>query len=104
MLYHKVDAETGEFIEDVILESHPIDDAEFQYVIDDVPHGIYKKTWDGSKWVEGLSVEEIESKKKAPVQPTVKQFKAMTRAEKDVLLEALVTQMGLIENERVILP
>lgn len=104
MLYHKVDAETGEFIEDVILESHPIDDAEFQFVSDDVPHGIYKKVWKNGKWVEGFTVEEIEAKKNSEPKPTMKSFKSMTRSEKDALLEKVVNQMGLIEDGKVVLP
>ena len=104
MLYRKISKETGEFIEDVIFESHPINDEEFEFVRDEPPSGLYKKIWKGGKWVEGMTPAEIKSKKDSFSKPTAKSFKSMSRVEKDVLLEEIAKQMGLIQNERVVLP
>lgn len=66
-LYRKIDNE-GYFIEDVLLEEIPyIYDEDFNKIYDEhyigmqVPQGLYKPKWDGTKWIEGMLQEEIEN-------------------------------------------
>lgn len=66
-LYRKIDND-GYFVEDVLLKEVPFHyDDEFNkiynpnYISLEVPEGLYKPKWDGSKWVEGLLEEDINS-------------------------------------------
>ena len=59
-LFRKIDPITGNFIEDVIFESHPtVLDAEgntvldAQYVEKAPKQGFYLPRWNGTEWVEG---------------------------------------------------
>ena len=59
-LYRKIDPITGNFIEDVLFESHPtMLDAEgntvldAQYVEKAPKQGFYLPRWNGTEWVEG---------------------------------------------------
>lgn len=63
----KIDS-NGYFVEDVILESEeitPIDCIEIE-----CHEGFYKPKWNGSRWIEGLTQEEIEELKNKPVPKT----------------------------------
>ena len=104
MLYRQVKKATGEFIQDVIFDKPPTMNDEFEFVKDEPPSGLYKKIWEGGKWVEGMTHEEIKAKKDSFTKPTVKSFKSMSRGEKDALLEEIAKQTGLIQDERVVLP
>ena len=74
-LFRKIDTTTGNFIEDVIFESHPtVLDAEGnaqldpQYVEEAPPQGLYLPRWTGTEWVEGGTAPEPE-----PQGPTVEE-------------------------------
>ncbi|MFP3356838.1 hypothetical protein R0K17_05695 [Planococcus sp. SIMBA_143] len=55
-LFRKIDVETGQFLEDVILTAVPIDEegnADPQYINVPVPQGFYWPKWNGTEWIEG---------------------------------------------------
>lgn len=82
----KIDS-NGYFIEDVILENEEITPEECIEI--ECPQGFYKPRWDGSRWIEGLTQEEIEELKKigtTPQEPSLE--------ERLAALEALM--MGVI--------
>ena len=63
-LYRKIDTTTGNFLEDVLFESHPVlenGEIDPQYV-EEVPQGFYWPKWNGTEWVEGGQAPE-------PVEP-----------------------------------
>ena len=75
-LYRKIDPITGNFIEDVIFESHPtVLDAEgntvldAQYVEEAPKQGFYLPRWNGTEWVEGG--EPLPIPDPIPSEPTV---------------------------------
>ena len=83
-LYRKIDPITGNFIEDVIFESHPtVLDAEgntvldAQYVEQAPQQGFYLPRWNGAEWVEGGQAPE-------PVEP---EPQALSEAERIEMLE-----------------
>lgn len=73
-LFRKIDPITGNFIEDVIFESHPtVLDAEGNTVLDaqfveEAPQqGFYLPRWTGTEWVEGgQAPEPVEPEPQAP--------------------------------------
>lgn len=72
-LYRRIDDEDY-FIEDVLLEEIPyVYDEEFNKIYDthyietQVPEGLYLPKWNGTEWIEGMTVEEIEEIKNTPV-------------------------------------
>ena len=73
-LFRKIDPITGNFIEDVIFESHPtVLDAEGNTVLDaqfveEAPQqGFYLPRWNGAEWVEGgQAPEPVEPEPQAP--------------------------------------
>ena len=79
MLYRKVD-ENGLFIEDVILDEHPMIEQNEEsipdpyYIAEPVPQGFYHPKWNGSEWMEGLTNVEIdELTKPQPHEPTIEE-------------------------------
>ena len=83
-LFRKIDTTTGNFIEDVIFESHPtVLDAEgntvldAQYVEEAPKQGFYLPRWNGTEWVEGGQAPE-------PVEP---EPQALSEAERIEMLE-----------------
>ena len=75
-LFRKIDIVTGDFIEDVLFESHPIVmDAEgntvldAQYVEEAPKQGFYLPRWNGTEWVEGG--EPLPIPDPIPSEPTV---------------------------------
>ena len=75
-LFRKIDTTTGNFIEDVIFESHPtVLDAEgntvldAQYVEEAPKQGFYLPRWNGTEWVEGG--EPLPIPDPIPSEPTV---------------------------------
>lgn len=83
----KID-DNGFFVEDVIKDKYPlitetqvIDGVETevqikdpQYISTQCQGGLYKPKWDGEKWVEGLTQEEIEEIKNTPKIPTTEEL------------------------------
>ena len=60
-LFRKIDTTTGDFLEDVLFESHPtLEDGELdpQYIEDAPAQGFYWPKWNGTEWVEGGVVPE----------------------------------------------
>ena len=97
MLYRKID-ENGLFVEDVILEEQPMIEQEGimkldpRYIDVPVPSGFFHPRWDGKKWVEGLSEEEI----KELTKPRPKELSLEERLEQtEQLLQA--TTMAFTE-------
>ena len=84
-LFRKIDTTTGNFLEDVIFESHPtLVDGELdpQYIEEAPEQGLYKPKWDGDKWVEGATQEEIdELTKPQPQEPTELELLMLAVAE-----------------------
>ena len=75
-LFRKIDIVTGDFIEDVLFESHPtMLDAEgntvldAQYVEEAPKQGFYLPCWNGTDWVEGG--EPLPTPDPIPREPTV---------------------------------
>lgn len=75
-LFRKIDTTTGNFIEDVIFESHPtVLDAEgntildAQYIEEAPQQGFYLPRWNGTEWVEGG--EPLPTPDPLPNEPTV---------------------------------
>ena len=75
-LFRKIDVVTGNFIEDVLFESHPtVLDAEgntvldAQYVEEAPKQGFYLPRWNGTEWVEGG--EPLPMPDTTPNDPTV---------------------------------
>ena len=75
-LFRKIDTTTGNFIEDVIFESHPtVLDAEGNTILDaqfveEAPQqGFYLPRWNGTEWVEGG--EPLPTPDPLPNDPTV---------------------------------
>ena len=75
-LFRKIDVVTGNFIEDVIFESHPtVLDAEGNTILDaqfveEAPQqGFYLPRWNGTEWVEGG--EPLPTPDPLPNEPTV---------------------------------
>ena len=86
-LFRKIDPITGNFIEDVIFESHPtVLDAEgntvldAQYVEQAPQQGFYLPRWNGAEWVEGGQAPE-------PVEP---EPQALSEAERIEMLENML--------------
>ena len=76
ILFRKIDTTTGNFIEDVLFESHPtVLDAEgntildAQYVEEAPKQGFYLPRWNGTEWVEGG--EPLPIPDPIPNEPTV---------------------------------
>ena len=62
-LFRKIDTITGNFLEDVLFESHPTledDELDQQYVEEAPPQGLYLPRWTGTEWVEGGTAPEPE--------------------------------------------
>lgn len=69
-LFRKIDTTTGNFLEDVLFESHPtLEDGELdpQYIEEAPAQGFYWPKWNGTEWVEGgQAPEPIEPEPQAP--------------------------------------
>ena len=69
-LYRKIDTTTGNFLEDVLFESHPVlEDGELdqQYVEEAPPQGLYLPRYMNGIWVEGgQAPEPVEPEPQAP--------------------------------------
>ena len=60
-LFRKIDTVTGNFLEDVLFESHPtLEDGELdpQYIDETPAQGFYWPRWNGTEWVEGGQAPE----------------------------------------------
>lgn len=70
-IFRKIDTTTGNFLEDVLFESHPtLVDGELdpQYIEEAPAQGFYWPKWNGKKWIEGGQAPEP-----TPQEPTVEE-------------------------------
>ena len=69
-LFRKIDTITGNFLEDVLFESHPTledDELDQQYVEEAPPQGFYLPRYMNGIWVEGgQAPEPVEPEPQAP--------------------------------------
>ena len=96
-LFRKIDTTTGNFLEDVLFESHPtLEDGELdpQYIEEAPAQGFYLPRWNGTEWVEGGQVPE-------PVEPVpaIEELLMMAIADLDAQREAdkLEQQLAMAE-------
>ena len=77
MIFRKINTGTGFFICDTFeieLLDDGTQDPQYSYITEPVPQGVYHPKWNGEKWVEGLTQEEIaELTKPVPQEPTVEE-------------------------------
>ena len=73
-LWRRIDPDTGLWVEDAVQDERPIlEDGtpDLAYIAEPVPPdaGFYHPRWDGGKWVEGLTPEEIAARQAAETAP-----------------------------------
>ena len=88
MYYVRIIDETGMFIRDDFVEE--LTDLTIETPCEG---GFYKPKWDGEKWVEGLTTDEINAIK------NVEQPKSESEIIQDLQRQLLATQMLLVESE-----
>ena len=92
-LFRKIDTVTGNFLEDVLFESHPtLEDGELdpQYIEDAPAQGFYWPKWNGTEWVEGgVAPEPTEPEPQAPTMEEVAIALMKMQAELEATTEAL---------------
>ena len=92
-LFRKIDTTTGNFLEDVLFESHPtLEDGELdpQYIEDAPAQGFYWPKWNGTEWVEGGQAPKPTEPE--PQVPTMEQMAIalmQTQAKLEATIEAL---------------
>ena len=84
-LFRKIDTTTGNFLEDVLFESHPtLEDGELdpQYIEDAPTQGFYWPKWTGTEWVEGgVALEPTEPEPQVPTMEEIAIALMNTQAE-----------------------
>lgn len=69
-LFRKIGTTTGNFLEDVLFESHPtLENGELdpQYIEEAPVQGFYWPKWNGTEWVEGVQAPDpVEPEPQAP--------------------------------------
>ena len=92
-LFRKIDTVTGNFLEDVLFESHPtLEDGELdpQYIEDAPSQGFYWPKWNGTEWVEGgVAPEPTEPEPQVPTIEEVAIALMNMQAELKATTEAL---------------
>ena len=92
-LFRKIDTTTGNFLEDVLFESHPtLEDGELdpQYIEDAPAQGFYWPKWNGTEWVEGgVAPEPTEPEPQVPTMEQMSIALMQTQAELEAITEAL---------------
>ena len=92
-LFRKIDTATGNFLEDVLFESHPtLEDGELdpQYIEDAPSQGFYWPKWNGTEWVEGgVAPEQTEPEPQVPTIEEVAIALMNMQAELKATTEAL---------------
>ena len=98
-LFRKIDTVTGNFLEDVLFESHPtLEDGELdpQYIEDAPSQGFYWPKWNGTEWVEGgVAPEPTEPE---PQVPTIEQM-AIALMKMQTELEATKEALDFLIKE-----
>ena len=92
-LFRKIDTTTGNFLEDVLFESHPtLQDGELdpQYIEEAPEQGFYWPCWNGTEWVEGgQAPEPVEPEPQAPTVEQMAIALMQTQMELEATIEAL---------------
>ena len=92
-LFRKIDTVTGNFLEDVLFESHPtLEDGELdpQYIDEAPKQGFYLPRWNGTEWVEGgQAPEPTEPEPQVPTMEEVAIALKNMQAELKATTEAL---------------
>ena len=92
-LFRKIDTVTGNFLEDVLFESHPtLEDGELdpQYIEDAPSQGFYWPKWNGTEWVEGgVAPEPTEPEPQVPTMEEVAIALMKMQTELEATKEAL---------------
>ena len=92
-LFRKIDTTTGNFLEDVLFDSHPtLEDGELdpQYIEEVPKQGFYLPRWNGTEWVEGgVAPEPTETGPQAPMMEEMAIALMKTQAELEATTEAL---------------
>lgn len=92
-LFRKIDTTTGDFLEDVLFESHPtLEDGELdlQYIEEAPPQGFYWPKWNGTEWVEGgQAPEPTEPEQQVQTMEQMAIALMQTQAELEATSEAL---------------
>ena len=92
-LFRKIDTTTGNFLEDVLFESHPtLVDGELdpQYIEEAPTQGFYWPKWNGEAWEEGATQEYIDSLKPEPQEPSIEE-----KNRADIIYLAVMTGVDL---------
>ena len=92
-LYRKIDKVTGNFLEDVLFESHPTTEngeLDPQYIEEAPAQGFYWPKWNGTEWVEGgQAPEPTEPEPQAPTIEEMAIALMKTQEELKATIEAL---------------
>ena len=93
-LFRKIDTITGNFLEDVLFESHPTledDELDQQYVEEAPAQGFYLPKWNGTEWVEGGQAPEPTVPKLSTDEKLTQMAEQLiiTQTELEVVQEAL---------------
>ena len=92
-LFRKIDTTTGNFLEDVLFESHPtLEDGELdpQYIEEAPQQGFYWPRWNGTEWVEGEQAHEpTEPEPQVPTMEEMAIALMKAQAELEATTEAL---------------
>ena len=92
-LFRKIDTTTGNFLKDVLFESHPtLEDGELdpQYIDEEPKQGFYLPRWNGTEWVEGgVAPEPTEPEQQAPTIEEIVIALMKMQAELEATTEAL---------------
>ena len=100
-LFRKIDTVTGNFLEDVLFESHPtLEDGELdpQYIEDAPSQGFYWPKWNGTEWVEGGVAPEPPEPE--PQVPTIEQM-AIALMKMQTELEATKKALDFLTKGRM---
>ncbi|EHI98056.1 hypothetical protein CDLVIII_1357 [Clostridium sp. DL-VIII] len=89
----KID-DNGFFIEDVLLENKEITPDDCIEI--NCPVGFYKPKWDGDKWVEGLTKEELNVIKNKTIQPTQEEILRAKLIKDNANIQLLLTHQQQI--------
>ena len=92
-LFRKIDTTTGNFLEDVLFESHPTTEngeLDPQYIEEAPAQGFYWPKWNGTEWVEGgQAPEPTEPEPQAPTIEEMAIALMKTQEELKATIEAL---------------
>ena len=91
--FRKIDTTTGNFLEDVLFEAHPVlEDGELdpQYIEEAPKQGFFWPKWNGTEWVEGgQAPEPIEPELQVPTVEQMAIALVQTQMELEATTEAL---------------